>query len=135
MVIVRIKNYKEKLYDYNSILIIDIFSLIIFIPTFFLWYSEFLRIYAKTDGSLKEYIETKKRFYQSQNQKIVNVQINNDTDNANKPSNNNFDKLKGKNLDDDAISNNKMEVDLNGEKHFNNNERKKEDDISSVDTK
>ena len=68
-----IRKYKEKVYDYKSIIIIDIFSLIFCIPNFFLWYSDFLRIYAKTDGNLKEFIDSKIRFYQSQNKKVVNI--------------------------------------------------------------
>ena len=131
----RVKNYQEKRYDYKSILVIDIFSLIIFISKFFLWYSEFLRVYAKTDGNLKDFIESKIRFYQSQNQKIVNVQINNDVGSVNKPNDKDFAKIKGKSIDDDVISNNKM---INSEKQFhniNNSGSKKDDDISSVDTK
>ena len=132
----RVKEYKEKKYDYKSILIIDIFSLVVFIAKLFLWYSEFIRVYAKTDENLKEYIDSKIRFYQSQNQKVVNVKINNDIDSTNKPIEKNFEKIKGrKSIDDDVISNNKM---INSEKQFNNinnSERKKDDDISSVDTK
>ena len=132
IVVIKVKEYKEKKYDYKSILIIDIVSLIIFIAKFCLWYSEFLRVYAKTDENLKEYIDSKIRFYQSQNQKVVNV-LKDDTSNTNKDNNNNFEKMKGKSLDDDTISNNKMEI--NSEKQFNNSGRQKDDDISSVDTK
>jgi len=132
IVVIKVKEYKEKKYDYKSILIIDIVSLIIFIAKFCLWYSEFLRVYAKTDENLKEYIDSKIRFYQSQNQKVVNI-LKDDTSNTNKDNNNNFEKMKGKSLDDDTISNNKMEI--NSEKQFNNSGRQKDDDISSVDTK
>ena len=131
----RVKEYKEKKYDYKSILIIDIFSLIIFIAKLCLWYSDFIRIYAKTDENLKAYIDSKIIFYQSQNQKVVNVKINNDIDSTNKPNEKNFEEIKRKSIDDDIISNNKM---INSEKqlnNINNSGRKKDDDISSVDTK
>ena len=131
----KVKNYKQKQYDYKSILIIDIFTLIIIVADFFLWFSEFLIIYAKTNSNLKEYIEAKKKFYESQNKKVVNIEINDNNfnnNNINKKNDDNSNQMKGKIIEDDIISNNKMEI---NEKEFNNIIKKKDDDISSVDTK
>ena len=133
----RVKNYKEKKYEYKSMLVIDIFSLIVLVAQFFLWYSEFLLIYAKADKNLKEYIEEKIRFYQSQNKKVVNVEISDDnnTNNTNNKNNidNNFMKEKERTVDDDVISTNK--IDINEKGFTKKNSHKKEDDLSSVDTK
>lgn len=130
----KVKSYKQKNYDYKSILVIDIFSLLVIIADFFLWYSEFLLIYAKTDGNLKEYIEERLKFYQSQNKKVVNIYLNDDsnTNKNNKNDRNQLNKIKGKSVDDDFYSNNQMEI---NEKEINNKMRKKIDDLSSVDTK
>ena len=138
---VKVKNYKEKKYDYKSILVIDIFSLVVIIAQFFLWFYEFLLVYAKTDENLKDFIEAKIRFYQSQNQKVVNIELSDDnnnygTNNANDIHMKNINGYinKGKNLDEDIMSSNKIEMDK--EKPHNNNKiGKKDDDISSVDTK
>ena len=135
----KVKNYKEKHYEHKSIIIIDIFSLIVFIAKFFLWYYEFLCVYAKTDENLKDFIEAKIRFYRSQNQKVVNVELSDDnnhnTNNTNDIQKKNGYINKGKDsVDDDIISSNKMQID--NEKPYNNNKiGKKEDDTSSVDTK
>ena len=133
---VKIKNYQEKKYEYKSMLVIDIFSIIVLIAQFFLWYSEFLLIYAKADKNLKEYIEEKIRFFQSQNQKVVNVEISDDNNtNTNNKNNidNNMGKEKEKTVDDDVISTNK--IDINEKGYTKKNSKKKEDDVSSVDTK
>ena len=98
---------------------------------FFLWYSDFLRIYARTDGSLKDFIDAKIRFYQSQNKKVVNVGGEYSNENKNNDINN-FEKIE-KNIEDDIRSSNKME--FNNEKPISNNNIDKQDDISSVDTK
>ena len=137
VIYVKVRNYKEKRYDSNSILIIDICSLVTLIPMFLLWYSEFLRVYAKTDGSLKDYIDAKIRFYQSQNKKVVNIDRS-DTNDSNKKNNNinnedNFNKIDEKNLDNDIVSSNKME--FKDEKQINDRKNRKDEDISSVDTK
>ena len=76
IVVIEVKSYTAKNYDHKSILIIDIVSLIIIFALYFLWYSVFLLIYAKTDESIKEYVEKKIRYFQAQNQKIVNVKAN-----------------------------------------------------------
>jgi hypothetical protein len=133
---IKIKNYKEKKYEYKSMLVIDIFSLIVLVAQFFLWYSEFLLIYAKADKNLKEHIEDKIKFYQSQNQKVVNVEISDDNNtNTNNKNNidNNLGKEKEKTVDDDVISTNK--IDINEKGYTKKNSKKKEDDVSSVDTK
>ena len=131
VVVHKIKKYTEVKYDHKSIIIIDICCLIIIIAMFFLWYSDFLRIYARTDGSLKDFIDAKIRFYQSQNKKVVNVGGEYSKDNKNNDVNN-FEKIE-KNIDDDIRSSNKME--FNNEKPISNNKINKSDDISSVDTK
>ena len=137
VIVVKVRNYKEKRYDSNSILIIDVCSLVALIPMFFLWYSEFLRVYAKTDGSLKDYIDAKIRFHQSQNQKVVNVDLSNSKDSYKKSKiiNNdiNFNRIDEKNKENNISSKNKMEI--NNEKPINNRKNSKDDDISSVETK
>ena len=131
VVVHKIKKYNEVKYDYRSIIIIDVCSLLIIIIMFFLWYSDFLRIYARTDGSLKDFIDAKIRFYQSQNKKVVNVEGEYSNDNKNNDINN-FEKIE-KNIEDDIRSSNKM--DFNNEKPISNIKIDKQDDISSVDTK
>ena len=131
VIVHKIKQYNEVKYDHRSIIIIDVCSLLIIIIMFFLWYSDFLRIYARTDGSLKDFIDAKIRFYQSQNKKVVNVGGEYSNDNKNNYINN-FEKIE-KNIEDDIRSSNKME--FNNEKPINNNKIDKQDDISSVDTK
>ena len=133
---IKIKNNKEKKYEYKSMLVIDIFSLFVLVAQFFLWYSEFLLIYAKSDKNLKEHIEDRIRFFQSQNQKVVNVDFSEDnhTNTHNKNNvDNNFVKEKEQTVDDDIVSSNKIDV---NEKGFTKkNSKKKGDDTSSVDTK
>ncbi len=131
VVVHKIKKYNEVKYDHKSIIIIDVCSLLIIIAMLFLWYSDFLRIYARTDGSLKDFIDAKIRFYQSQNQKVVNVGGEYSNDNKNNDINN-FEKIE-KNIEDDIRSSNKME--FNNEKPISNSNINKQDDISSVDTK
>ena len=60
----KIKNYKEKKYDYKSLLTIDIFCLIILVPICFFWYEEILNIYAQLahDKSLKIILKKKEDF-------------------------------------------------------------------------
>ena len=127
----KIKKYKEVKYDHKSIIIIDVCSLLIIVAMLCLWYSDFLRIYARTDGSLKDFIDAKIRFYQSQNKKVVNVGGEYSNDNKNNDVNN-FEKIE-KNVEDDIRSSNKME--FNNEKPISNSKLDKQDDISSVDTK
>jgi hypothetical protein len=139
---VKVKNYKAKKYDYKSILVIDIFSLIVVIAQFFLWFYEFLLVYAKTDENLKDFIEAKIRFYQSQNQKVVNVELSDENNNYGINNVNDIHKRnidgyinKGKSVDEDILSSNKVQIDK--EKPYNNNKigKKKDDDTSSVETK
>ena len=130
---IKIKNNKEKKYEYKSMLVIDIFTLFVLVAQFFLWYSEFLLIYAKADKNLKEYIEEKIRFYQSQNQKVVNVKISDDNNTNTNNKNNNFGNEKEKTVEDDVISTNK--IDINEKGYTKKNSKKKEDDTSSIDTK
>ena len=131
VIVHKIKQYNEVKYDHRSIIIIDVCSLLIIIIMFFLWYSDFLRIYARTDGSLKDFIDAKIRFYQSQNKKVVNVEGEYSNNNKNNDINN-FEKIE-KHIEDDVRSSNKME--FNNEKQISNNKIDKTDDISSVDTK
>ena len=133
---IKIKNNKEKRYEYKSMLVIDVFTIIVLVAQFFLWYSDFLLVYAKADKNLKEYIEEKITFLQSQNQKVITVENNNDNNtNTNNKNNvdNNFGKEKEKTVDDDVISTNK--IDINEKAFTKKNSKKKEDDVLSVDTK
>ena len=118
------KNVEKTIY-YQSILVIDIFSILIVFGMFFLWYSEFLAIYAKTDDNLKDFIEEKIRFYQSQNQKVVNINKNTDY---------NYENNKEKNTEEYIVSDNKMEFRSSG-RQFNENYGKNNYEISSSDTK
>ena len=95
--------------DYNSIIAIDIFSLVNLLGVFFLWYYEILTVCTKInyDESLKEYIDEKTSIYHSQNAKIVNVEIRSNIgeNEANRPE------TQAKHLEEeDTISNNKIEL-------------------------
>ena len=130
----KIKKSKEKKYIYNSILVIDIFSLLIIIAKFFLWYSEFLRIYAKTNDSLKEFIDAKITYYQTQNQKIVNVELSEKVPNSN--NKNHFQKVNNKSIENETMNDNKMEIDTEKEMREKNKDKKEEkEDTFSLDTK
>lgn len=135
VVVIKLKKNEGVKYDHQSILIIDIISLITNIGLFFLWYSVFLLIYAKTDDSIKEYTEAKMRYLQSQNQKVVNIELSDDN-NSNIPNSkkdiNNYNNMKRNSLDEDIISTHKMEI---SEKQVAENNKKREYDSSSVDTK
>lgn len=132
VIIDKIKKINEKTYDYKSILTIDIFSILIIFGMFFLWYTEFIIIYSKTDKNLKDFIEDKIQFYQNQNQKIVNVEISDEINHTQKNSEVN-EKVKEKTVDEDIITSNKME--FNSEKHLNNKTREKDYEEFSVETK
>jgi hypothetical protein len=99
----------KKRRDYNSIIAIDIFSLVNLLAVFFLWYYEILTVYTKInyDESIKEYIDEKTSIYNSQNAKIVNIEIgnNNDENDANRGD------TQAKHLEEEeTISNNKIEL-------------------------
>ena len=127
----KVKNNKEKKrYDYSSILAIDIFSLLIMIVLFFFWYAEVIIVYSKVkDGeSLKEFIDTKKRYFESQNEKVVTVEINEKYE-ENNINNNNINKniQPGTNAEfDDITSTNKVNVNVDKETN-----RSKDDNISN----
>ena len=112
-VCVRIKKSGEKTtVEFNSILTIEIGSLIIFLIEFFLWYYEIIVVYGvvKYDESIKEFVERKLKFIQSQNEKVVNIKLSsqihdNITNSRDTPA---------KHLDEDSISNNRIE--LSGDK-------------------
>ena len=125
IIIKKLKKNVEKINQYQSILVIDIFSILIVFGMFFLWYSEFMTIYAKTDDNLKDFIEEKIRFYQSQNQKVVNINKNTDY---------NYENNKEKNTEEYIVSDNKMEFRSSG-RQFNENYGKNNYEISSSDTK
>jgi hypothetical protein len=110
IIFTKVKKYKEKRYDYNSILAIDLISIIIFIIIVFLWLSEILNIYAKIDfnESLKDYIDEKIKQYLNQNEKIVNVEIGEKRLSYDMSNSNPIDK--NKIISDDVISSNKMEL-------------------------
>ena len=95
--------------DYNSIIAIDIFSLVNLLAVFFLWYYEILTVYTKInhDESIKEFIDEKTLIYHSQIAKIVNVEIGNN----NGENDGNRGDTQGKHLEEeDTISNNKIEL-------------------------
>ena len=127
----KLKSYSgNKKYDSSSILAIDIFSLFVMIIVFFFWYAEIFLVYSKlkNDQSIKEYIDTKIRFYQSQNAKVVNVEINEKYD-----VNNNNKKIKSSNTssnveDDDIISSNKMDMNEDKQSDRTKDDRKNKDD-------
>ena len=122
LVVNNIKKENENVIENKSILIIDIFSLLTDLALFFLWYTEFIIIYSKTNESIKEYVETNIRFFQSQNQKVVNVEINDDMiSNNNKKSNDIYDKV-----DEDIISSHKMEI--NDKEAIDQNKNKEYDE-------
>lgn len=112
-VTVDIKKSGEKTtVEFNSILTIDICSLITLLIEFFLWYYEIIVIYGvvKYDESIKEFVERKLIFLQSQNKKVVNIELGSKIyDNIT-----NSKDIPGKHLDEDSISNNRIE--LSGDK-------------------
>ncbi len=134
LVTIKVKKYLEKIYDHKSILIIDIFSIIIVIAMIFLWYYVFLTIYAKTYESLNEYIETKMRFIQSQNQKVVNIDFVDDNNMGDKKNMKIFKDVKNFSVDDEIMSANKVEI-TDKRENESENSQKKEHDSSIVETK
>ena len=129
IIFIKVRKSNEKKNIHNSILSIDIFSLLILIVMFFLWYSEILNILAKLifDESLKEYIDSKIKFYSSQNAKIVKIEQG-----RNKGYNYNIDGSQKDNIDlEDIMSTNKINSsDKSNEDIKNNNSIKKENNIS-----
>ena len=120
---VRIKKSGQKTtVEFNSILTIEIGSLLILLIEFFLWYYEIIVVYGvvKYDESIKEFVERKLKFLQSQNEKVVNVEL------GSKIHDNivNSGDMPAKHLDEDTISNNRIE--LSGDK------MKKETDDSKI---
>ena len=130
------KNKEGKISDYNSIIPLNIFSLIILFISFFLWYYEILVIYAKIkyDESIKDFIDKKISFCQSQNAKIVNIELGNKSEDI---VVNNGD-IHGKNIEeDDVISNNKIEINeekMKDQKSISTKDKGK-DEISNSSTK
>ena len=126
----KIKHSKEdKRYETKSILAIDIFTLLILIAIFFFWYVEVIFIYSrvKSEETLKEMIETKKHIIESQNEKVVNVEINEKFDENNKGNGNNINNINQgtSNEFDDITSNNKANV-----KEDKESNQSKDDNIS-----
>ena len=72
-----IKNYKKKNFDRHSILLVDVFISIVHIILFFLWYAEILRIMVKTDAALNLFLDARARHIESQNVRVVNVELKN----------------------------------------------------------
>ena len=128
----KVKNYKQKRYDYSSILAIDIFTLLITIILFFFWYAEVIFVYSKVkDGeSLKEYIDNKKRFFESQNNRVVNVEIM-EKYSEKGDKKNNINNQPGTNVEfEDISSSNKVNInnEYNEDKESN---KSKDDNISN----
>lgn len=98
--------------EFNSILTIDICTLITLLIEFFLWYYEIIVVYGvvKYDESIKEFVERKLKFLQSQNEKVVNIELGSKIhDNIT-----NSRDIPQKHIDEETISNNRIE--LSGEK-------------------
>jgi len=108
-VTVKIKKNGEKTgAQFNSILTIEICSLITLLIEFFLWYYEIIVVYGvvKYDESIKEFVERKLKFLQSQNEKVVNIELgskihDNITNSRDMPA---------KHLEEYSISNNRIEL-------------------------
>ena len=120
IIVGKVKNYKEKRYEYKSILVIDIISLLIHIILFFLWFIDILRIYAKTNGSLKEFIQSKIDYFHKQQH--MEIQIQNE-----KPPKQNDKQI-------DSIKFNNEDI-VSHEQIIDKKLKGKDDDISSVETK
>ena len=131
------KNEGTKKYDSSSILAIDIFTILILIAIFFFWYVEVIFIYSrvKSEESLKEMIENQKKIFESQNEKVVNVEINEKFDENNKGDENNINNInQGTNNEfDDITSSNKVSVkeDKESNQSKDDNISEKVDDISN----
>lgn len=134
IVYIKIKKYKNRKYYHNSILTIDIFSLLNLMAAFFLWYLEILNIYAKTkyEESLKEHIDEKIRFYESQRANIINYESE-----AKSNKDFNINDINTKNIgDDDSITNNNNNnIEISGDKPIENrtiniNNFTKENDVT-----
>ena len=126
----KIKNYKgNKKFDSNSILAIDIFTLLILIAIFFFWYTVVLLVYSKVkeDESLKECIENKKKYFEGQSEKVVNVEINEKYEENNKASVNSNNPEIMKDFDDITSTN---KVNNNEDKQ---SDKSKDDNISNKD--
>lgn len=124
LIIIKIKKTEDKTtIEINSILTIEICSLITSLIEFFLWYYEIIVVYGvvKYDESIKEFVERKLKFLESQNEKVVNVEL------SSKINDNiaNSRDIPSKHFDEDSITNNRIE--LSGEKI-----EKKLDDNSKV---
>jgi hypothetical protein len=110
--------------EFNSILTIEICSLITLLIEFFLWYYEIIVVYGvvKYDESIKEFVERKLKFLQSQNEKVVNVEL------GSKIHDNmaNSRDIPPKHLDEESISNNRIELsqDKIGQKEADNSKMK-----------
>lgn len=136
VIIDKLNKNRQATYNYKSILVIDIFSILIVFGMFFLWYAEFIIIYAKANDNLKDFIEDKMRLYERQNTKIVNVELSNDFKFQRNRNYKNYIKNKERSVDEDTISSNKEE--LSHEKHENEEikkTRKNNSEVSSADTK
>jgi hypothetical protein len=110
--------------EFNSILTIEICSLITLLIEFFLWYYEIIVVYGvvKYDESIKEFVERKLKFLQSQNEKVVNVELGSKIhDNMT-----NSRDIPPKHLDEESISNNRIELsqDKIGQKEADNSKMK-----------
>ena len=86
---------------------------------------EFLIIYAKTNESIKEYVESNIRFFQSQNQKVVNVELNDEGISDNRKSNDLYNKM-----DSDIISSHKVEI--NEKESIDKNKNKVSDESNDT---
>ena len=128
----KVKNYNGNTrYDYSSILAIDIFTLLIIIVLFFFWYAEVLFVYSKVKHTetLKENIENKRKYFESQSEKVVNVDISEKySEKGDKKKK--VNKQPGANVDfDDITSSNK--VNINNEDKESN--KSKDDNIDNIE--
>jgi hypothetical protein len=131
----KIKNNEgNKKYDSSSILAIDIFTLLILIAIFFFWYVELIFVYlrVKPEETIKEFVEAKKKYFESQSEKVVNIDISEKFEENHKKKVKNNKKEENNNDFDDITSTNK--VNENDDKKSNqtkdDNISNKEDDVS-----
>jgi hypothetical protein len=116
---------------------IIILCILLLIAIFFFWYVEVIFIYSrvKSEESLKEMIENQKKILESQNEKVVNVEINEKFDENNKGDENNINNInQGTNNEfDDITSSNKVSVkeDKESNQSKDDNISEKVDDISN----
>jgi hypothetical protein len=131
----KVKNYNGNTrYDYSSILAIDVFTLLIIIVLFFFWYAEVLFVYSKVKHSetLKDNIDNKKKYFEGQSGRVVNVDISEKfSEKGDKKKK--VNKQPGKNVEfDDITSSNKVNIN-NEDKESNKSKDDNNENIDNID--